>query len=590
MDMDASEVSIEVKSTEPTERKGECTSEELNVLNEAVDTLYERRDQWVTLPLGDKIALLQQVHHLILEGAQAQVDDAMKAKGLPLDSPLASEDWLSGPYANGRVVGTLITALQSLLSDDHTGVTHRDARLLPNGQVAVTVFPKSLTDRILLFGFHGEVRLLPGVGLDDWEERTARVYRHPPERGKVALVLGAGNVASIGLLDMIHKLYLEAQVCILKFNPVNEYLEPHYRKILAPLIDEGYVRLTRGGAKVGEFLCQHPQIEEIHITGSSHTHDLIVYGAGEDGALRKAKDEPICDKRITSELGNVSPVIIVPGSWTERELRFHAANIATMMYNNSGFNCNAARVIITQRDWPQRRALLDAIRDHLSRLDARPAYYPGAKDRLARFVDSHDGAEMIRTHGIDKVEGAIPVGLIVEVDSANEEHLCFQEEAFCALAATTSLDASDVPSFLREATRFANDVVWGTLNATILIDPRTAQTHMQALEKSIDELHYGSVCVNHWPALSYGLGGTTWGAYPGHTPQDIRSGIGVVHNTFLIEDVEKTVIRGPFVVWPKPPWFMSHKRSTKLAKVLLETTRGLTPVNVAKLAYHALQG
>lgn len=561
-----------------------------NEVDEKLSRLEAKRDEWVNLPLSEKIDLLRQVKQRVISTAEAQVNAAMEAKGLPLDSRLASEDWLSGPYANARVVSTLISALESYQKVGHTGVTDRDAHELKTGQVAVKVFPKTLVDRILLTGFEGEVRLTPNVKLDEWRRASARVYHTPPERGRVALVLGAGNVASIGLLDVIHKLYLEAQVCILKFNPVNEYLEPFYQEILAPLIERDYVHLVTGGVEIGAHLCQHSMIEEIHITGSSHTHDAIVYGVGEEGARRKREDDPLCDKRVTSELGNVSPVIVVPGSWTERELSFHAANIATMMYNNSGFNCNAARVLIMQRDWPQRRALLDAVREILSSLQARPAYYPGASDRFERFIASHEGAESIKTRGYEEVEGALPIGFVVEVDPADESHICFQEEAFCALAATTSLDTADASEFLREATRFANEVMWGSLNACIIIDPRTARTYSDSLEEAVDELRYGSVCVNHWPALSYGLGNTTWGAYPGHTRQEIGSGVGVVHNTFLLEDVEKTVIRGPFVVRPTPPWFVTHRHPTAIAKTLVESTQGLSVALLGKLIIQALRG
>ncbi len=55
---------------------------------------------------------------------------------------------------------------------------------------------------------------------------AARAYDIPPaaRQGKLALVLGAGNVASIAPLDVLHKLFIENQVCLLKLNPVNDYL------------------------------------------------------------------------------------------------------------------------------------------------------------------------------------------------------------------------------------------------------------------------------------------------------------------------------------------------------------------------------
>lgn len=559
-------------------------------IDAALNELNANKDRWVSEPLSRKIELLREVIAGVERSAESQVHDALDAKGIAHDSRLAAEDWLSGPYANLRVMSELLVSLESLETRGHTGVTQRDARELESGQVAVSVFPRSMLDRVLLLGFKAEVRLQPHVKANEWSERTALTHREPPSEGKIALVLGAGNVASIGSLDLIHKLYFESQVCILKFNPVNEYLAPHYAEIMRPLIEEGFVRLVKGGAQEGEYLCQHPLVEEIHITGSCRTHDAIVYGVGEEGAARKERDEPVCEKRISSELGNVSPVIVVPGVWTQREIKFHAANIATQMYNNSGFNCNATRVIIMHRDWPQRRALTDAILATLSDLEARRAYYPGAAERHERFMSSHSGAEAVRTRNIDDVEGALPVGLLVEVDAAQTDHLAFQEEAFCAFAATTLLDADDTPSFIRAATAFANDVVWGTLNATIIVDPRAQKRYSADIEHALDELRFGSVGLNHWPALSYGLGNTTWGAFPGHERQDIRSGIGVVHNTFMLEDVEKTVVRGPFVVKPTPPWFLTHKNKLPTARALLSATARPSVFNMLKLFANALRG
>ena len=70
-------------------------------------------------------------------------------------------------------------------------------------------------------------------------ERMASFYKSPPEQGAVALVLGAGNIAAIPVLDMLHKLFLEGQVCILKMNPVNDYLGPIFEDLFADFVAEG---------------------------------------------------------------------------------------------------------------------------------------------------------------------------------------------------------------------------------------------------------------------------------------------------------------------------------------------------------------
>jgi len=47
----------------------------------------------------------------------------------------------------------------------------------------------------------------------------------------------------------------------------------------------------------------------------------------------------------------------------------------------------------------------------------------------------------------------------------------------------------------------------------------------------------------------------TWGAHPGHIPEDIQSGVGVINNAYLLDGVQKAVCWTPFVhgLHPKPP-------------------------------------
>ena len=130
-------------------------------------------------------------------------------------------------------------------------------------------------------------------------------------------------------------------------------------------------------------------VEEIHITGSDKTHDAIVFGVGEEGARRKANREPRNTKPLSSELGNVSPIIIVPGPWSQKDLDFHGVNLASSLCNNSGFNCAATRVVIQHEQWGQREALLGSFQKALKNAEDRKPYYPGAADRQKMFVDRH---------------------------------------------------------------------------------------------------------------------------------------------------------------------------------------------------------
>jgi hypothetical protein len=557
-----------------------------HALDRSLAVLAASKQRWANLPLSEKISYLRAALEGTVRVAAAQVAAACAAKGIAADSPQGAEEWLGGPIAQARVLRLLLRTLTHIQRYGAPLLPARRLRARASGALAVEVFPADLLDRLLYRGFRAEVWMQRGVTWEELRASTGALYRRPAPPGRVALVLGAGNVASIGPLDAVHKLFAEGQVVLLKLHEVNAYLGPFIEEAFAALIADGFLRTAYGGADVGAYLVAHPEVEEIHITGSDRTHDAIVYGSGEEGRRRKAEDRPLSNKRITSELGNVGPVIIVPGRWSDRELAFHAENIATQLVNNAGFNCNAARVLVTWAQWPQRADLLAAITAVLRRIPLRPAYYPGAEARYDAILAANPQALQVG----ERRDGVLPWTLIPGVPADDVNNPCFTTEAFCSLAAETPLAAGDALDFLTKAVHFANTRLWGTLNACVIIDPRTRRQLGDAVEHAVEQLRYGTVALNHWPALGFALGVTTWGAYPGHTRQHIASGIGVVHNTMLFEHPEKSVIDGPFTIAPKPPWFATHAGAVAVAQQLLrlEGKRQLTAL--PSLAVAALKG
>jgi acyl-CoA reductase-like NAD-dependent aldehyde dehydrogenase len=524
-------------------------------LDRSVATLRERAAAWPAVPIERKIQYLRGIIDRTAVTGAALVRDAIAAKGG--DRRYAGEDWVGGPTIQTRAVRVLAGTLEGIRRTGRVPIPAGRVSTRPDGQVVIRVLPHDRWDRTLFFGQHGEVWLDPEIGLDELDGSLGSIYTKPEtaEPG-VAAVLGAGNVASIAPLDVIHKLFVEGKVAILKFNPVNDYIGPHTERVFADLIADGFVRTAYGGADVGSYLVDHPGTDAIHVTGAISTHDAVVFGPGEEGAARKARNEPVLTKPITSELGNVSPVIVVPGSWKERDLRFHAEHVATQMTQNNGFNCIAAKVLVFHESWPQKDAFLDHLRAVLGSLPARPAFYPGSAERWEGFVDAHPGTEVFGPAGPGSTAPALAVGLDPEsADSA------FTEEAFCSVAATTDLPAGDVVAYLAAATDFCNHQLMGTLKATLLIDPDTAKQHAAALDRAIADLEYGTVAVNIWGAVTYGLGTTPWGGYPGATLDDIQSGRGFVHNGLLIDRPQKSVVFAPFRQFPKPAWFVTHRNS-----------------------------
>ena len=117
--------SVEIENNGRSERDVDDLANDVGQfpeIDQAISDLNEHKDRWVTLDIPKKIKILEEVCLGVESCAEAQVRDAMNAKGIPLDSPLVSEDWLSGPYATQRIIKGLLVSLESLQKHGHTGV------------------------------------------------------------------------------------------------------------------------------------------------------------------------------------------------------------------------------------------------------------------------------------------------------------------------------------------------------------------------------------------------------------------------------------------------------------------------------------
>ena len=151
----------------------------------------------------------------------------------------------------------------------------------------------------------------------------------------------------------------------------------------------------------------------------------------------------------------------------------------------------------------------------------------------------------------------------MDLHPGRTDDICFNVESFCGECAETALPAASPAAFVDAATEFCNEVVWGTLSATLLVSPGALHdvAVADAVDRAVANLRYGSIGVNVWHALAFAIGTTTWGAYPGHPRSDIGSGCGVVGNTAMFDRPQKSVVRGPFRAHPKPPWFATASGS-----------------------------
>jgi hypothetical protein len=505
-----------------------------------------------------------------------------RAKGCPDRNDVLAEELLTGPLIAVRLLRLLGKSFSDLqqygtprLPDGSQNSIERTLMRKP----LLRIFPThSLWDRVIFDRIRADVVLM---------ERTDPRKRHLALFGnlqntavcEISLVLGAGNVSSVPFSDAIHKSLVCGKQVILKMNPVNSYLKPIFEQAFEPLFKEGLLLAVEGDSQVGQALVDHPAIGDIHLTGSLPTHDRIVWGSDpEEVQLLKQRKTPRVNKPVTSELGNVSPWVVVPGIYSSAQLASQAKHIAASITNNVGFNCLATRVIITSRSWPQRPKFLELIQNYLKQTPLRPSYYPGSIERYQRFAQSN-------TQPDDR--GCLP-WLLMEDQSIENNPLVFQEESFACVCVETALDAPSPEWFLEEAVAFCNNRLAGTLCASITFP--TPFHDRRLMNNALNTLNYGCVCVNQWSALAYSLLTPPWGGAPGATLEDARSGIGQVHNTYLLERVEKTILSGPLVNFPKPVWFQDHRNALAVGKELIALYHNGKHKHLLKLMRHALIG
>lgn len=539
-------------------------------IDEQIANLQAHKHEWAKLAIRKKRDYAIHILNKTNEIAERWVTAAARAKGLPADSPLMGEEWVSGPWAMIQYLSQIEKTLASLAKGEIR--MPPGTRTRPDGQLIAEMFPLKLLDQLILSGTRAEVWMQPGVTKSNLRDNMASFYRQQMPEGRVSLVLGAGNISSIAPLDVLYKLYTEGEVCLLKMNPVNDYLGEFFEEIFAPMVEAGYVAFTYGGGDVGAYLTAHEDIESIHITGAARTHDIIVFGPGEEGQKRKERNEPILDKPISSELGAVSPVIVVPGPWSEADMQFQAENITTMKFHNGGFNCIAAQTVIVSEDWPLKDRFMAILEDTMKSVAARMPYYPGADARCRHVLEAHPDAVLI-----DPADSDAPRLLLKNLSP--EGDMAFEEEFFAGVLAHTELPGKSAAQFLRNAVDFANDKLWGTLGANVILHPTTVKELGSQLEDFVADLRYGAVGVNMWSAAAYMISQCTWGGFPGYTLDNIQSGQGVVHNTFLFDKPQKSVVYGPFTPYPrnllrgewhvafKPAWFVTNKEAKAIGEM-----------------------
>ena len=213
-------------------------------------------------------------------------------------------------------------------------LTHFSARFSRTefaGRRAIKVLPANTLEFLLLPGFSGHV-LLKQSSSDVSQAPQASSVPESPNTG-LALCLLPFNLASIGVLDIVHLLYKQQQRVVAKISEKVEFVGPLLESILAPFIEANALRLVYGGPDVGAWLAARPEFSHIHLTGSARTAAAVAQVAG--------------SHKMTAELGGVTLAIVFPDALlTEADRRQVARQVAFGALANNGQHCVSFQMVL----------------------------------------------------------------------------------------------------------------------------------------------------------------------------------------------------------------------------------------------------
>lgn len=501
--------------------------------------------KWARVDLPYRLYYLESCRTNLRRLAPRLVEKEAELRGHSPQSDEGAESWLLGPVALARTLRYLIHGLKS---GGRPKVPSRRLRI--DGRSVSRVFPCGLHEEILFWGTQAHVWSV-GSQLQGSTYRKARDAKPGP-----ALILGASNVSSIAITDMLSKLFCENRPVICKIPPRLAPLTPIFKEIFHLLVRDGHVQIECGDAELGRQLLELEGIETVHLTGSAKTAEMLL------------AEHDFSERQLTAELGCVTPAVIVPGAWTQQELLHQARHLASLMVINGGYNCMTPQILVLSKDWSFKGAFLRALRAQLESHSRRDDLFPGVDARREDFRAEFPQGECFGPR------------TLVELKDTQESRL-FREEAFCGMLGVVELEQPKTEDFLAAATRFCNKKLWGDLSCLLLCDPRTRQTYERPVARCISALEYGTVGVNVYTGLAFASGVTPWGSYLGGKAD---TGNGWVHNNFFFDRPEKTVIEGAFIPGLPQPWIKPFANLAEVGPALFELELEPSAAGLARFA------
>ena len=483
------------------------------------------------------------------------------------------EEWIGGPFSSIYAIQYFIEYLQN---DDGLDINKFD-----DLNKSYKVFPTKNIEKLLFPFLEAEVRFGKNLNFDQINKYRGFSNRFENNKPKITLILGAGNVSSIPVLDALFHMIAYKSVIYLKLNPVNDYLYPIFTQIFEPFVSRGFMIITKGDMEASEYLTIHDGFQQTHLTGSNYTYENIVYGRTLSEKERSLKTLSKMNKKpITSELGNVTPIIVHPGNWSRSEIKHQAKKIVTAKLNNSGFNCIAAQVIVLPKGWKHTTKLKTDIKRYLRDIGDATSYYPGSIENLNELINSSNYEQ------INNLTCSTPF-LISNLDIEKEYG---NKEVWSTALFFKEIPYNSYEDFCSNSVDYVNKELWGNLGASVLIKNHKKKKNEHILNSYVENLKYGTVAINEWSALGFVIPSLPWGGYPGNRDNDIQSGQGYVHNSFLFESPQKGIVYSKFRLSRliDPPWFVTNKKAHRIFKNLTYYQATKSKINLIKLLFSTL--
>jgi aldehyde dehydrogenase (NAD(P)+) len=508
-------------------------------LDPMIERVAHNAQKWVDTPLQRKLDYLREMLAVTVQIADQVTAASDKVRHLE-NTPFAGT---SGLYSSGYTAGYLrqyIMLYESLVA---TGAPPAPVSRRQSGDTEVArTGPRGVWEKVTnpvvveLFSMPGKKLTQPNP-----------VKFHPG----VCAVMSPGNFEAPS--DALYQLFVEGRVVVVKSHPLNgASSELLASAVFASLVRDGFVGLCAGGPEVGGKLLQHKAVDSWMMTGGCGTFDAIVWG----GKAGKAAGKKQLNKTCHSELGAASPYVVVPGAWSDKEVDDQAAMLVGYKMLNSGHICASPQVIVVDRQWAQAKRFVASLEEQLDRFPAFPTYYIGTADRMAAIKANCPATRVINK---DNNFHFVPD---VDAEGGGGDYM-LRNESFGPALAIKYIDAGGDPrKFLDQAVQFSNTQVFGSLSMSIAISPASlAAIGKDEFDNAIKALRWGTVGVNLWAAFAAGNAAGVWGAPPGrHTDQDIQSGSGQMGNAFMLQNIDKTVIRG---TWCDPMMLTMLRPSPK---------------------------